>query len=65
MSLFEVRQHGVPKMSTDSYSCIYDLATLKSMQKAGCTFRVNGKAVQAKEVHAAVKAAEKAKGRSR
>lgn len=60
--LFEVRQHGMAVMGTNYPSCVYDLDTLKSMQKAGCTFRVNGKTCTAKDVGKAVEQAAKQMG---
>ncbi len=35
--LFEVWKDGVPKMGTNSESCIYDKATIKAMKAAGYT----------------------------
>lgn len=35
--LFEVWKDGVPKMGTNSESCIYDKDTIKAMKMAGYT----------------------------
>ena len=41
---FEVLDRdGIVKMSTEHRRCIYPVATLKSMEKAGYKFRINGK----------------------
>ena len=43
MKKFSILRNKKPMMSTDSISCIDDYLILKQMQKAGYTFRVDGK----------------------
>lgn len=53
--LFEVWQDGQCKMATDHRSCIYPEKALKSMQSAGCTFRLNEKRIALKNLLEEVK----------
>lgn len=52
--LFEVWRDGVCKAATDSPKCLYTKETLKSMQSAGCTFKLNGKRISLKNLLAEV-----------
>ena len=47
---FEVYQDGRCKMATEHPSCIYPERILRSMQSAGCTFRLNGKRIALKNL---------------
>ena len=53
--LFEVWQDGHCKLGTDHPACIHPEKTLKSMQSAGCTFRLNGKRIALKNLLEEVK----------
>ena len=47
---FEVYQDGRCKMATESPRCIYPERILRSMQSAGCTFRLDGKRISLKSL---------------
>ena len=53
--MFEVWQDGRCKMATEHPRCVYPERILRSMQSAGCTFRLDGKRISLKALLEEVK----------
>lgn len=50
--LFEVFQDGERKFYTDNEKCVPSVQILESMKRAGCRFKLDGKAVSLKNTNA-------------